>query len=264
LIALPTVLADGDPAFFAVADTLPAPTPAAPERPQRVLMRDPGYVPILMYHYIREVDEGDDPIGYRLSVRPDRFEEQLRWLRDEGYTALRMSDLFACLRGDTPCPERPVALTFDDGYEDQAINALPLLERYQMPATFYIVSGFVGKPGYMNWQQLEALRDAGMEIGGHTISHADLAGLSLADAKVEISQSRQLLRRRLGIAVESFAYPAGSYTLPVTDLVQDAGFSHAVTTEQSGTLRRVFRLPRRRVLGGESIEGFPWYFSPLP
>ncbi|NJM08921.1 polysaccharide deacetylase family protein [Candidatus Gracilibacteria bacterium] len=261
---MPTVIAADDPAFFAIADAQIAPTPLAPERPQRILTRDPGYIPILMYHYIREVDEDADPIGYRLSVRPDRFEEQLQWLRAEGYTALRMSDLFACLRGQRACPPRPVALTFDDGYEDQALNALPLLERYQIPATFYIVSGFVGKPGYMSWQQLETLRDAGMEIGGHTVSHADLAGLSLEEARAEIGQSRQLLRRRLGIEVESFAYPAGSYTLPVTDLVQEAGFSHAVTTEQSGTLRRIFRLPRRRVLGGESIEGFPWYFTPLP
>lgn len=235
----------------------PAPTPA----PRYALGETAPYIPILMYHYIREVDRDADPLGFRLSVRPDRFAEHLAWLRERGYVGLRMRDLAACLRFND-CPSRAVALTFDDGYADNATAALPLLRRYGFVATFFIVTGFVGREGYMDWGDLALLRDSGMELGAHTVSHADLAALDLDQARYEILASRQALEERLGIEVVSFSYPAGSHTPAVRRLIREAGFSSAVTSAPGARLERLDALPRRRVLGGETLEGYRWYFVP--
>ncbi|MCX7791011.1 MAG: polysaccharide deacetylase family protein [Chloroflexaceae bacterium] len=239
----------------------PTPSPAPTPAPRYTLGEAAPYIPILMYHYIREVDRDADPLGFRLSVRPDRFAEHLAWLRERGYVGLRMRDLAACLRAND-CPRRAVALTFDDGYADNVTTALPLLRRHGFVATFYIVTGFVGREGYMDWEDLALLRDSGMELGAHTVSHADLAALDLGQARHEILASRQALEERLGIEVVSFSYPAGSYTSAVRRLIREAGFSSAVTTAPAERLERLDALPRRRVLGGETLEGYHWYFVP--
>src|SRR5204862_1362473 len=120
----------------------------------------PAYVPILMYHYIRFVDATIDELGYNLSITPDDFAQQLAWLSEQGYTTVSMTTAQHCLRGEIACPPNPIALTFDDGYEDAYNTALPIMQRYSMHGTFYIVNSFVGQPGYMTWEQLAARRGA--------------------------------------------------------------------------------------------------------
>lgn len=222
------------------------------------------YIPILMYHYVREVAQDKDPLGFRLSVTPQRFEEQMAWLSAHGYTALPMRAVAACLRQEFPCPKRAVAITFDDGYADSASNALPVLERYNLLATFYIVSGFVGKPGYMGWDELALLRDRRMEIGSHTVSHADLTGLSLEEARAELTNSRAAIEARLGVDVVSFSYPAGHATPELAALVRELGYTSAVVTRPGNDESQLYQLPRRRVLGGETIEAFRWAVVPIP
>ncbi|MCC6626395.1 MAG: polysaccharide deacetylase family protein [Chloroflexi bacterium] len=213
-------------------------------------------VPVLMYHYIRVVDRQRDPLGYGLSVAPTRFAEQMAWLRASGYTTLTMGDHVACARGARSCPARSVVLTFDDGYADNAIEALPVLQRYGFTATFYIVSGFVGRPGYLTWAQLEQVRDAGMEIGAHTVNHRDLTAVTPAVARDEIVRSRQTLRERLGVPVASIAYPAGRYTPATIELVRQAGYESAVTTRPGRLHQQPYETPRLRVLGGVSLTEF--------
>jgi peptidoglycan/xylan/chitin deacetylase (PgdA/CDA1 family) len=242
--------------------------PAQPEQPEpkpaysKIATRSIGYVPILMYHYIREVSEAEDPLGFRLSVRPDRFAEQMAWLNQNGYTTLTMGELATCLRAEENCPRRPVALTFDDGYADVASEALPILKRYGFTATFYIVTGFVDQPGYLTRKQVRELHAAGMEIGSHTLSHAGLTGLSIAEARREIYWSKLILEEWLGSEVVSFSYPAGNYNAELAAIVQEVGYSNAVITLAADRPRALYELPRRRVMGGETIAGFPWYFIP--
>lgn len=236
------------------------PTPLPP--PSLTSAADAAYVPILMYHYIRTVDEGEDPLGYRLSITPEVFAQQMEWLHTNDYTPIRMDMLSACLRGQTTCPENPVALTFDDGYADAATAALPILKQYGFVATFYVVINFIGQPGYMTWEQIELMRDSGMEIGSHTISHADLTVLSLEEAQAQVVDSRQILEERLGIPILSFCYPIGSYNPEVAELVRDAGYTSAVTVIPGSSMELMYELPRRRIVGGESLEGFAWYLLP--
>jgi peptidoglycan/xylan/chitin deacetylase (PgdA/CDA1 family) len=242
--------------------TVPVPTaggtpPVAEASPQSGTEASPSApAPILMYHYIRTVDQASDPLGYALSVTPELFEQHLAWLHDQGYTTVRMDALARCMRGAARCPARVVALTFDDGYADAFTTALPALRRYGFTATFYIISGFVGQPGYMSWEQLAALRDAGMEIGAHTIDHLDLTSLDSYEAARQIAQSKADLERGLGINVVSFCYPTGLYNAAIEDEVRAAGYLSATTTRWDSDYSDILALPRRRIEGGTAVEGF--------
>ena len=214
--------------------------------------------PILMYHYIRSVDPGSDPLGYELSVTPDDFNSQMAWLHEQGYIGVRMDGITRCLRGEAPCPAKAIALTFDDGYADAYTDALPVLKRYGLIATFYIVTNFVGQPGYMTWEQVAALRDAGMEIGAHTVSHLDLTTLDWETAGFEITQSKTELDHHLNINVTSFCYPTGLYNAGIEEQVRAAGYLNATTTRWDNDTSDIMALPRRRISGETALDGFAW------
>jgi peptidoglycan/xylan/chitin deacetylase (PgdA/CDA1 family) len=211
-----------------------------------------------MYHYVREVDAYRDPLGYKLSITPAAFAAQLDWLQQQGYTPVRMDTALRCLQGQPGCPARPVALTFDDGYADAYTTVLPLLQERGFVATFYIVTGFVGQAGYMDWEHLRALRDAGMEIGAHSRTHPDLTTLPPAQAYAEIADSRRQLAERLGIPITSFCYPAGKFTYATRAQVADIGFTNATTTLQGWDYSDAYLLPRLRIEGGGDLQSFAW------
>ncbi len=257
LTSTPIQLAPVDGGAVAPVATLfpTAPVPAgAPAEPQT-----PGAPPaILMYHYVRSVDQTSDPMGYDLSVTPDDFNNQMNWLHDQGYIGVRMDGITRCLRGEAPCPSKAIALTFDDGYADAYTDALPVLKRYGLIATFYIVTNFVGQPGYMTWEQLAALRDAGMEIGAHTVSHLDLTSLDAETANVEITQSKAELDHHLNINVTSFCYPTGLYNGGIEEQVRASGYLNATTTRWDNDTSDILALPRRRISGGTALDAFAW------
>jgi peptidoglycan/xylan/chitin deacetylase (PgdA/CDA1 family) len=238
--AVPTLMATAGPAF----------TAAAPG--QR------SYIPVLMYHYIRYVDAGADPVGYGLSVTPEQFSAQLDWLRAAGYEAVRMDAVAACMRGEGLCPARAVALTFDDGYMDAYTAALPILQQHGYLATFYLVSGFVGQPGYMGWDEARALHAAGMEIGAHSLTHPDLTTLGLEDMRAQVAQSGALIAAEIGAPVVSFCYPAGRFNDTVVAVTGESGYTSATTTIADGPQDNPLTLPRLRMSGDLTLEGFQW------
>jgi len=257
LTSTPIQLAPVDGSAVApIATLFPiAPAPAdAPADPQSTGLPPP----ILMYHYIRSVDQGIDQLGYDLSITPDDFNSQMAWLHDQGYIGVRMDGITRCLRGEAPCPSKAIALTFDDGYEDAYIDALPVLKRYGLVATFYIVTNFIGQPGYMTWEQVAALRDAGMEIGAHTVSHLDLTSLDWETAGFEIAQSKAELDHHLSINVTSFCYPTGLYNAEIEEQVRAAGYLNATTTRWDNDTSDILALPRRRISGGTTLDAFAW------
>jgi peptidoglycan/xylan/chitin deacetylase (PgdA/CDA1 family) len=214
--------------------------------------------PILMYHYIRSVDPATDQLGYDLSVTPDDFNNQIAWLHEQGYIGVRMDGITRCLRGEAPCPAKAIALTFDDGYADAYTDVLPVLRRYGLVATFYIVTNFVGQPGYMTWEQLTELRDAGMEIGSHTVSHPDLTIQDWETASFEIAQSKADLEQHLNINVTSFCYPTGLYNAGIEEQVRAAGYLNATSTRWDNDTSDIMALPRRRISGGTALDAFVW------
>jgi peptidoglycan/xylan/chitin deacetylase (PgdA/CDA1 family) len=242
-----------------VPDTPPATQAPAPALAPAFAVAPAGqrpYIPILMYHYVRSVDQAADPLGYNLSVTPDQLAAQVEWLRRSGYDTVQMSALAACIRGESPCPARAVALTFDDGYMDAYTAALPVLQEYGATATFYIVSGFVGHDAYMGWEEIRALRNAGMEIGAHSISHIDLTTLSHDENVDQIGRSGAEIAAQIGAPVHSFCYPAGQFNADIAAITRDLGYTSATTTIQEGAQDDLFALPRVRVYGDMSQDGF--------
>lgn len=216
-------------------------------------------VPILMYHYIRRPpNPADDKLGYGLSTSPDDFREQMNYLEDHGFHPVTLNDLRAYLAGSRTLPDRPVVLTFDDGYADLYTEAYPVLKQHHFKAVAYIVSGFVGREGVnVTADQLREMDAYGIEIGAHTVNHVDLtrAGGSLW---YEVKGSKDALEALVGHPVLDFCYPSGRFNAAVITAVQNAGFESATTT-QAGAQHNLgdrFAWSRVRVSGSESMEDF--------
>jgi len=156
-----------------------------------------------------------------------------------------------------PLPEKPLIITFDDGYADNYYNAFPLLKKYGFKATFFIITDFIDqrRPDFMTWKQIEEMAQAGMEIGAHGRDHSDLKGRPLDYLVWQILGSRQTLEAH-GIEPRFFSYPFGHYDDEVIKVLHSAHFWGAVTVHP-GTLQTyedVFRLKRIRVNGRESLS----------
>jgi peptidoglycan/xylan/chitin deacetylase (PgdA/CDA1 family) len=176
-------------------------------------------IPVLLYHRIGS--EPDD-----LTVGTKRFEEDLEYLSREGYSPLTLSQIKQHLSGpSSTLPDKPVVITFDDGYLDNYVNAFPLLEKYSMKASFYIISGMIGQPNRMTASQIREMSALGMGFGSHTVSHRQLAELSPQEARTELTASKNTLEQILSKAVDFIAYPCGSYTPETLKLARETGYT---------------------------------------
>jgi peptidoglycan/xylan/chitin deacetylase (PgdA/CDA1 family) len=198
-------------------------------------------IPILMYHQIDEPPQrGTNLRG--LIVAPQSFSRQMSLLRLLGYKGLSMSDLEPYLNGEKH--GKVVGLTFDDGYKNNVSNALPVLKKHGFTATCYGVSRMMG--GINSWDQHLGIaakplmsiedwctwRDASMDIGSHTCTHANLTQLPADEAREQISASKQELEQVLGNEVRHFCYPYGKFSAEHRAMVQQAGYVTATTTQR--------------------------------
>jgi peptidoglycan/xylan/chitin deacetylase (PgdA/CDA1 family) len=215
-------------------------------------------VPILMYHYIRINPDRYDRLGFALSVTPADFAAQMDWLQAGGYHPITAGDLYSFLKGARGLPSKPVVLTFDDGYADFYTTALPILRSHDFRATAYVVSGFVGWPGYMTAAQVLEADRSGIEIGSHTVNHVNLTRLSYGAVRSQLVDSKQFLERLVGHPVVSFCYPSGKVNSMVAWQVADVGFANATTTAFGfrHTLSDRYIWTRLRVSGGETRDLF--------
>jgi peptidoglycan/xylan/chitin deacetylase (PgdA/CDA1 family) len=188
-------------------------------------------VPILMYHYVEYVKDKGDTIRQSLSLTPYTFEEEVKTLQDAGYTFMTNAELADALSGKITLPEKPIVLTFDDGYRDFYTDVYPILKKYHAKATAYIISGFLGYPNNMDaWQVKQIVNEGLVEIGAHTVNHAWIQGLPHNELVYEVNQSKKTLELLTGKPVVSFAYPYGAFDVPAIQALADAGFTSAVAT----------------------------------
>jgi peptidoglycan/xylan/chitin deacetylase (PgdA/CDA1 family) len=191
-------------------------------------------VPILVYHKILAVDKqaGEKrPSLKKFNVDPEIFKEQMSYVALNGYTVLTMRDLLQKV-DEKNMPKKPLVITFDDGWKSQYQNAIPVLSLHHFPATFYIYTGVIGSPASMSWDELKDLSVRGMEIGGHTKTHAKLTKVPLLQLHSELSESKTQLEKKLDITVTNFAYPYGMYNDLVIKAVKQAGYTSARTSQQ--------------------------------
>lgn len=182
-------------------------------------------IPILMYHYVRTVDDPNDKMGFNLSVTPEKFAKDLDYIQSKGYTATNFYDI-----KNGKLPEKPVILTFDDGYQDFYTNAYPELRKRGMTAVSFVIADRLDG-NYMTEQELREISDKGIEIGSHTLSHPDLTTLEGSKLDKEISQSKQKIEEIIGKVIISFCYPSGKFNEKASDSVGKAGYFFAVTTK---------------------------------
>ena len=205
---------------------------------------DYRYPRILMYHMIAAARPGARFNGLRVS--PQLFERQLRWLSGQGWHSFTVSELVA--QADR-LPEKSFAITFDDGYADN-LQALPLLKKYQCKATLYLVvdrfdrdwsiqrkphhdGGELQREAKLSDEQVQELLDSGcVELGSHSMTHANFLRLDSEVVNRELIESKKALEKRFGIPISSFAYPFGLYSPKQLGLVKQAGYSSAVTTRE--------------------------------
>ena len=189
-------------------------------------------VPILMYHYISNPPADADIYREDLSVTPENFREQMLYLVEEGFTTIDLYDLSMAVANNRPLPEKPVILTFDDGYLDNYQNSYPILLELGLIATFFVATGFVdaGNPNYMDWPMIEEMSSAGMRIEPHSKSHRDLRDEDRAFLVYEIQGSQETIAAHLGYMPRYFAYPGGRYDDPVIEILTEREFWGSVTT----------------------------------
>lgn len=220
-------------------------------------------IPILTYHSV-----GDPPSA---ACRPwyvsvSAFEEQLKLIKRHGFTCLTVSALVDAVDHDA-LPEKPLAITFDDGGSDFAENAVSLLARYDVASTMYVPSAYVGRflpwsrntsaagRHIMDWAVLRSLDPDLIELGAHSATHPQLDVVSRAQRRTEIIDSKTQLEQGLGRSVRSFAYPHGYHSAAVRRVVRDAGFDSAVAcgNRWSHTDDDRFALSRITVFGDLTV-----------
>lgn len=189
-------------------------------------------VPVLTYHRIGRLPAVRTPTSDALTVEPRVFAAQMRWLAKHGFHAITDRRLLEALDLGTPLPNRPVLITFDDGYADVLANAAPVLLRLHWPATAFVITDRIGgsDPSFLTWRELRDLERDGFTIGSHTVHHVNLTKLSPPQAWFELSHSRLTLERHLGEPVHSFAYPYGGVDRAVVGEARTAGYALAFTT----------------------------------
>jgi peptidoglycan/xylan/chitin deacetylase (PgdA/CDA1 family) len=198
-------------------------------------------VPILMYHEIATRHDTSS----RLAVAPDSFAAQLAHLHEAGFTTLTMSGLASILAEDPArLPERPVLITFDDGFADFHGEALPLLGRYGFTATVFVTTGWIAdarfgaagrSPGPMlSWSQIREAAAAGVEIGAHSHQHPQLDQIRSDRLRDELTTSKAVLEDGLGAAVPGLAYPFGYSNARVRRVAREAGYAHACAVGNAG------------------------------
>ncbi|MBI4527642.1 MAG: polysaccharide deacetylase family protein [Deltaproteobacteria bacterium] len=234
-----------------------------PRRYWKLAGVDPtGYqlVPVLCYHNIAPQAKG------RLTIAVKTFEEQMRYLKNEGYRVLNFAEFYEFLSLKRQLPQRAVLLTFDDGYKSFLQYAYPILKEFGFTATLFVYTDYVGTGrNALSWPELKKLAQEGFQIEAHTKSHSDLRRASgesendyLRRMKAELDQPRSLFERNLGSVPRMLAYPFGAQDDEVARRVRDTGYSAAFTVRRQGNASFVdpFRIHRSQIYSDMSLDDF--------
>lgn len=200
-------------------------------------------VPVLMYHSI------DYEKGNELRVPKEKFKEQMQYLKDNGYTTLTFDELYSFLVNNKPIPEKSVVITFDDGYEDNYLNAYPILKEFGFNATIFIITNTIdNEKVFLTSTQLKEMEENGIAIESHTLAHDELSNLPY-DKQVEtLKGSKEFIEKLLNKQAKYIGYPFGKWNNDTIKALKETGYTMAFTTvggwsdKSQGiyTLRRVY------------------------
>lgn len=209
-------------------------------------------IPILYYHSIKSVPNNE------LCMPTEKFEKQIAYLYQHGYHSVTLTQLYDSFYGNSQLPEKPIVITFDDGYKDNYTNAFPILKKYGFTAAVFVITSNVGHSNNLSWSQLKELTHNGWLVESHTVSHYDLTKLDSTKLALELNDSKTSLEKQLGTTVGFFAYPSGQFNEKVEKAVKNAGYLMGFTTQRGWANRAMNPLLIHRVycFASMGIEGF--------
>jgi len=179
-------------------------------------------IPILMYHsaqYLKEEPNND------LRVPKEKFREQMKFLKENGYTTLTMQEMYDFFKDNKPIPEKSVVITFDDGYADNYTNALPAIKEFGLKATVFVVTDWVGtNSAYMTIQQLKEMDQNGFDVQSHTAAHQELDKLTYEQQLKTLRESKEFLEKNLNKKIITICYPIGKFNENTIKAAQEIGY----------------------------------------
>lgn len=188
-----------------------------------VEMHPPQGVLILEYHKVNDRTKDE------YTVSPEEFAAQMDALKEDGYTTISVLDFLRAKKGKQTLPEKPVIVTFDDGYSDNYTEALPILEERGMKATVFMVTNDIGLPGYLTWDQLFDMEKRGVELGSHTANHRPLTDMTVDEARDEVQKSKLMMEWKGLKTVFVLSYPNGKYDKYLPGILKEEEYLAAVT-----------------------------------
>lgn len=200
--------------------------------------------PILMYHSL----DANEDIS-KLSLSPVGFARQMEFFYEHNYNVVSLEEMVDLIKHKKKIPPRTITITFDDGFRNNFLCGHPVLKKYNFPATIFVITNFVGKKGYMTWEDIRQLEKDDITIGSHTKSHLWLPSLSEEKLKDEIFGSKEILEKNTGYEIKFISYPIGAYNKKVKEMVKDAGYVAALATNPGPSKKwdDIYALKRIRI-----------------
>ncbi|MBC1435634.1 polysaccharide deacetylase family protein [Listeria rocourtiae] len=231
----------------------PAPVVQAEKKPAQIgkdINPETLQIPVLMYHSI------NSNVKNNLITPPNEFEEQMKWLVDNGYHTLTLASLTDMLKTGQGVPDKPVVITFDDGYQDNYTNAYPILKKYGLKANIFVITDKIAKNNHFDEVALKEMSDYGIEMDSHTVHHFELNTLSYDEQLRELKDSKATLERLTDKKVNSICYPVGRYNEDTVRAAEASGYAMGFTTEsgKANKNKGMYTLPRVRMVPGMSME----------
>ncbi len=221
------------------------PTPTIAPTPVGYCLR----VPVIFYHHIQPQAQAAAKGQTSLSVDSGIFDGQMAYLARKGYHSITVEQLVLSLRNHASLPGKTVAITFDDGYRDNADFAAPVLQKYGLTGNLMLATGLVGGGDYLSWDQVQQLKNQGWYITDHTWSHYAMNHGSADKMQYEITTAKDQIQEHTGQSADVFTYPYGNFNSTAIGLLQQDGFLGAFTTNP-GQLQcdsQLYTLPRTRI-----------------
>ncbi len=203
-------------------------------------------LPILMYHSIDYTTDKKN----KMMISPEVFAKQMRYLHDHGYNVIPLEKALSYIRDRKKPPAKTVAITIDDGYDDNYVYAYPILKEYHISTTIFIITDLVNKEGFMNWKQIKEMSESGIiDIESHTKSHLWLTGLNDDDLKDQLQGSKKILEEKLGKEIKYVCYPMGGFDERVKQAAREAGYRAGFATKprRMFTMYDVYEIKRVRI-----------------
>ncbi|WP_054970052.1 polysaccharide deacetylase family protein [Alicyclobacillus ferrooxydans] len=219
-------------------------------------------VPVLMYHDVTYLPHNS------LGMSQTQFSSEMAWLHQHGFHPIHLGQLYAAMYRKGALPSRPIVITFDDGYESVYSNAYPVLQKYNFPATVFLITGAVGHTGkfaMLTWQQLSAMETSGViDVESHTIHHIDMSLATQAAQQRELINSAKVLTAHLHHPVLYFCYPSSKYTATTIRNLQTDGYLLAFTEHPgyANANQGAYQLHRLRVWEDMPISDFAKMLAP--